>query len=182
MLQIWNWFFIVAYYYTFVRYYQSISAISGNSEIPGNPGKYRKTFSGKIPGNFPPDLHTFLVDATHDTALILSFKKLKIKAISGNFGRKFSGNSGKFSPKTSRNFLRNFLRFLIGTYVTALILFFKNIKMYGISGNFGGKFRENFRKFLRRVILGENFPGKFPPDFPGFSGEKTHVTALNLSF
>jgi hypothetical protein len=68
------------------------------------------------------------------------------------------------------------------TYITALILFFKNSKIHEISGNFGGKFRENVGKFLRREISGENFPGKFPPDFPGFSGEKTHVTALNLSF
>jgi hypothetical protein len=61
-------------------------------------------------------------------------------------------------------------------------LFFKNINIYEISGNFGGKFRENVRKFLRRKISGENFPGNFPPDFPGFSGDETHVTALILSF
>ena len=68
------------------------------------------------------------------------------------------------------------------TYVTALILSFKNVKIHEISGNFGGKFRENFGKFLRRKISGGNFPGNFPPDFPGFSGDETHVTALNLSF
>jgi hypothetical protein len=68
------------------------------------------------------------------------------------------------------------------TYVTALILFFKNINIHEISGNFGGKFRENLRKLLRRKISGGNFPGNFPRDFPGFSGDKTHVTALNLAF
>jgi hypothetical protein len=67
-------------------------------------------------------------------------------------------------------------------YVTARILFFKNIEIHEISGNFGGKFQENLRKFLRRKISGENFPGNFPPDFPGFSGDETHVTALILSF
>jgi hypothetical protein len=61
-------------------------------------------------------------------------------------------------------------------------LYFKNVKIHEISGNFGGKFRENFRKFLRREISGENFPGKFPPDFPAFSGDETHDTALILSF
>ena len=68
------------------------------------------------------------------------------------------------------------------TYVTALILFFKNIKIHDVSGNFGGKFRENVGKFHRGKISGENFPGKFPPDFPGFSGDETTFTALILSF
>ena len=68
------------------------------------------------------------------------------------------------------------------TYVTALILSFKNVKIHEISGNFGGKFRENFGKFLRRKISGGNFPGNFPPDFPGFSGDEINVTALILSF
>ena len=54
--------------------------------------------------------------------------------------------------------------------------------MYEISGNFGGKFRENFGKFLRRKISGGNFPGKFPPDFPAFSGDETQVTAVILAF
>jgi hypothetical protein len=67
-------------------------------------------------------------------------------------------------------------------HFTALILLFKNIKIYEISGNFGGKFRENVGKFLRRELSGENFPGKFPPDFPAFSGDETPVTALILSF
>jgi hypothetical protein len=61
-------------------------------------------------------------------------------------------------------------------------LSFKNPKIHEISGNFGGKFQENFRKFLRRKISGGNFPGNFPRDFPGFSGDETYVTALNLSF
>jgi hypothetical protein len=71
---------------------------------------------------------------------------------------------------------------LIETTSTALILFFKNINIHEISGNFGGKFRENLRKFLRRKISGENSPGNFPPDFPGFSGDETYATALILSF
>ena len=54
--------------------------------------------------------------------------------------------------------------------------------MYEISGNFGGKFRENVGKFLRRKISGGNFPGNFPLDFPGFSGDEINVTALILSF
>jgi hypothetical protein len=70
----------------------------------------------------------------------------------------------------------------MGTYVTALILCFKNINIHEISGNFGGKFREKFRKFLRRKISGGNFSGNFPRDFPGFSGDETHVTAPILSF
>ena len=85
--------------------------ISGNSEIPRNSGKCREIFSRKIPGNFPPDFPVFSGDETNVTALILFFKKSKIKKISRNFGRKFSGNSGKFFPKTTRNFLRIFLRF-----------------------------------------------------------------------
>jgi hypothetical protein len=83
----------------------------GNSEISGNSGKCREVFSGKIPGNFPPDFPVFSGDETPVTALILSFKKLKLEEISRNFGQKFSGNSGKFFPKTTRNFLRIFLRF-----------------------------------------------------------------------
>jgi hypothetical protein len=54
--------------------------------------------------------------------------------------------------------------------------------MYDISGNFGGKFRENVGKFLRRKISGGHFPGNFPLDFPGFSGDEINVTALILSF
>ena len=95
----------------FTVFSREISEISGNSEIPGNSGKYWESFSGKIPGNFPPDFPVFSGDETHVTALILYFKKLKIQEISGNFGRKFPGNSGKFSPKTSGNFPRIFLRF-----------------------------------------------------------------------
>ena len=85
--------------------------ISGNSEIPGNSGKCRKVFSGKIPGNFPPDFPGFSGDETYTTALILSFKKLKIEELSGNFGRKFLGNSGKFSPKNVGKFSPNFSAF-----------------------------------------------------------------------
>ena len=95
----------------FVRFSWEISWNSGNSEISGNSGKSRKTFSGKIPGNFPPDFPVFSGDETNVTDLILFFKKSKIKKISINFGRKFPGNSGKFFPKTTRNFLRIFLRF-----------------------------------------------------------------------
>ena len=96
----------------FIIFYRNISTIFGNSEISGNSGKRRKIFSGKIPGNFPRDFPSFSGDEMHVTALILSFKKLKIQEISGNFGRKFPGNSGKFSPKTSGNFPRIFLCFL----------------------------------------------------------------------
>jgi hypothetical protein len=79
--------------------------------MSGNSGKRREIFSGKIPGNFPPDFPVFSGDENNATALILSFKKSKIKKISINFGRKFSGNSGKVFPKTTRDFLRIFLRF-----------------------------------------------------------------------
>ena len=162
-------------------------------EISGNfGGKFRENFrkflrrkiSGEnFPGNFPPDFPGFSGDETPVTALILSFKKLKIKKTLGNFGRTFSGNSGKFFPKTTRNFLRIFLRFFNWNVLSQpWFCLFKNIKIHEISGNFGGKFRENFRKFLRRKISGGNFPGNFPRDFPGFSGDKTPVTALNLSF
>ena len=83
----------------------------GKFRNSGNSGKCRGIFSGKIPGNFPPDFPGFSGDETYVTALNLYFKKVKLKEISGNFGRKFSGNSGKFFPKTTRNFLRIFLRF-----------------------------------------------------------------------
>ena len=73
--------------------------------------KFREIFSGKIPVNFPPDFPAFSGDETPVTALILFFKKVKLKGISENSGRKFSGNSGKFFPKTTRNFPRIFLRF-----------------------------------------------------------------------
>ena len=82
--------------------------ISGNFKISENSGKCRDIFSGKIPGNFPRDFPAFSGDETHVTALILSFKKLKIEEISGNFGRKFPGNSGKFSPKNVGKFSPNF--------------------------------------------------------------------------
>ena len=117
------------------------------------------------------------------------FKNSKVLAISGNFGGKFRENVGKFLRRkiSGENFPGNFPPDFPGfsgdeTHVTALILSFKNIKIHEISGNFGGKFRENFRKFLRRKISGENFPGKFPPDFPAFSEDETHVTAVILSF
>ena len=95
----------------FVRFSREISEISGNSEIPGNSGKRRKIFSGKIPGNFPPDFPGVSGDETPVTALILSFKKIKIEEISGNFGRKFSGNSRKFFPKNVGKFSPNFSSF-----------------------------------------------------------------------
>ena len=47
--------------------------ISRISEIPGNSGKCREIFSGKIPGNFPPDFPVFSGDESTVTALILSF-------------------------------------------------------------------------------------------------------------
>jgi hypothetical protein len=98
-------------YYTSPGRAQEVREISGNFRNSGNSGKCREVFSEKIPGNFPPDFPAFSWDETNVIALILSFKKLKIQEISGNFGRKFSGNSGKFFPKTTRNFLRIFLRF-----------------------------------------------------------------------
>jgi hypothetical protein len=52
---------------------REISEISGNSEIPENVGKFRKIFSGKIPGNFPPDFPVFSGEETTVTALNLSF-------------------------------------------------------------------------------------------------------------
>ena len=103
--------FIIRILTDFVRFSWEISEISGNSDISGNSGKCREIFPGKIPGNFPPDFPVFSGDEAHVTAVILSFKKSKIKKISGNFGRKFPGNSGKFSPKTSGNFPRIFLCF-----------------------------------------------------------------------
>ena len=93
------------------RFSREISGNFGNFEISGNSGKCRKIFSGKIPGNFPPDFPAFSGDETHVTALILSFKKLKTQEISGNFGRKFPGNSGKFSPKNVGKFSPNFSAF-----------------------------------------------------------------------
>ena len=96
---------------SFVRSSEKFRELPRNSEIPGNSGKCRKIFSEKIPGNFPPDFPAFSGDETYVTALILSFKKSKSNGISRNFGRKFPGNSGKFFPKTTRNFLRIFLRF-----------------------------------------------------------------------
>ena len=95
----------------FVRFSWYISRTSGNFEITENLGKCREIFYGKIPGNFPPDFPGFSGDTTYVTALILSFRNLKIEEISINFGRKFPGNSGRFSPKTSGNFPRSFLRF-----------------------------------------------------------------------
>ena len=89
----------------FVRFSQEILGNSGNSEITINSGKCREIFTGKISGNFPPDFPVFSGEETNVTALILFFKKSKIKEISGNFGRKFPGNSGKFFPKTTRIFL-----------------------------------------------------------------------------
>jgi hypothetical protein len=82
--------------------------ISRKSEIPENSGKCREIFSGKIPGKSPPDLPAFSGNETNVTALILFFKKSKIKKISMNFGRKFPGNSGKFSPKNVGKFSPNF--------------------------------------------------------------------------
>ena len=94
-----------------IRFSREISENFGEFRNSGNSGKCRKSFSGEIPGNFPPDFPAFSGDETNTTALILSFKKLKIKKTLGNFGRTFSGNSGKVFPKTTRNFLRIFLRF-----------------------------------------------------------------------
>ena len=94
--------------------FRKFREISGNSEISRILWKHREIFSGKIPGNFPPEFPAFSGDETNVTALILVFKKRKIQEISMNFGRKFSGNSGKFFPKTTRNFLRIFLRFFNG--------------------------------------------------------------------
>ena len=105
--------FVIRNYNVSVRFSREISRNSGNSEILGNSGKCREIFSGKIPGNFPLDFPVFSGDETYVTALILFFKKLKSKEISGNFGRKFPGNSGKFFPKTTRNFPRIFLHFFV---------------------------------------------------------------------
>ena len=86
--------------------------ISGNfgRKSRENFGKFlrRKISGGNFPGNFSPDFPAFSGDETHVTALILSFKNLKIEEISGNFGRKFPGNSGKFSPKNVGKFSPNF--------------------------------------------------------------------------
>ena len=92
----------------FVRFSREISGNFGKFRNSENSGNCRKIFSGKIPGNFPPDFPVFSGDENNVTARILSFKKLKIEEISGNFGRTFSGNSGKFSPKNVGKFSPNF--------------------------------------------------------------------------
>ena len=81
----------------------------------------------------------------------------------GNFEKFREEISGKFReifPEKRREiFPEFFCVFWMKTYVTALNLFFKNMKIHEISGNFGRKFRENSGKFLLRKISGGNFPG-----------------------
>ena len=95
----------------FVKLHGKFPEISGNSEIQENSGKCRRVFSGKITGNFPQDFPVFLRDENTVTALILFFKKLKIKEISVNFGRQFSRNSGKAFPENVEKFSPNFSAF-----------------------------------------------------------------------
>jgi hypothetical protein len=139
-----------------------------------SPGKFREIF---------PRIFLYFQGMKHILQPYFCFlkkvKSRKFREISGGNFREIPGN---FSRKRREIFSEFFCVFLIETYVTALILFFKNVQMHEISENFGGKFQENVRKFRRRKISGENFPGKFPPDFPAFSGDETHVTALILSF
>ena len=110
-----NCYFLINNKCAFIRRFREISENSGNFDKFRNSGKCRKIFSGKIPGNFPPDFPAFSGDDAHFTALILSFKKLKIGEISGKFQEKipgkfreiFSENAGKFSPNFSAFFCLN---------------------------------------------------------------------------
>ena len=157
--------------------------ILGNFEQFRNSGKFGENTGKFSPGKFREIFPEFSGDETYVTALILSFKKLKINEISLNYESKFprkyreifSENAGKFSPNFSAFF---WLNAMYQPWICLLKSCNFNAFQEILEKNFR-KFREiseNIEKVFREI------PGNFPPDFPGFSGDETHVTAVILSF